>query len=411
MTLSYSTDIVIFGGGLAGLWLHKRLRLVGYHVILIETAQLGGGQTLASQGIIHGGLKYALGGNLTKAATTIANMPARWHRCLAGDDAMDLRRVKVLSEHYFMWSAPSLRSKIKTFLGSKSLQGRIVAVSREQRPAFFDPATGKGQLYQLPDFVIDSTSLITELVRDQEHSLFHTTADRINFIQAADQSIQGVAIRLADSSLMINCQKCIFSAGEGNADLMNRTGIEAIAMQRRPLHMVMLKHPALPPLYVHCISHDLSLTPILTITTHYDANGQTVWYLGGELAESGVGKTMDQQIAAARQQLLLFFPWLELDKANWSSFHIDRAEARMINRQRPDDAVFIEQNNAVVVFPTKFTLIPSLADKLLDQLRNSTLTKTELQAVCGLRQHLPLPPTGRTRWEHWPDQDRSCSNL
>ena len=68
MTPSYSTDIVIFGGGIAGLWLLDRLRIQGYQVILLESSSLGGGQTYASQGIIHGGLKYALGGSIADSA-------------------------------------------------------------------------------------------------------------------------------------------------------------------------------------------------------------------------------------------------------------------------------------------------------------------------------------------------------
>ena len=52
-----TTDIVIFGGGIAGLWLLNRLQQQGLDVILLESAGLGGGQSLASQGIIHGGLK------------------------------------------------------------------------------------------------------------------------------------------------------------------------------------------------------------------------------------------------------------------------------------------------------------------------------------------------------------------
>jgi len=51
MSQSYSTDIVIFGGGVAGLWLLNRLRREGYDVLLLESRTLGGGQTIASQGI------------------------------------------------------------------------------------------------------------------------------------------------------------------------------------------------------------------------------------------------------------------------------------------------------------------------------------------------------------------------
>ena len=75
-----TTDIVIFGGGIAGLWLLNRLRQQGYDVILLESDALGGGQSLASQGIIHGGLKYALNGVLSPASSAIAQMPERCYR-------------------------------------------------------------------------------------------------------------------------------------------------------------------------------------------------------------------------------------------------------------------------------------------------------------------------------------------
>ena len=41
MTSSYSTDIVIFGGGIAGLWVLNCLRNQGYQAILLETDKLG----------------------------------------------------------------------------------------------------------------------------------------------------------------------------------------------------------------------------------------------------------------------------------------------------------------------------------------------------------------------------------
>ena len=58
-------DVVIVGGGIAGLWILSALRAEGYQTILLEKDALGAGQTLASQGIIHGGTKYALTGKLT----------------------------------------------------------------------------------------------------------------------------------------------------------------------------------------------------------------------------------------------------------------------------------------------------------------------------------------------------------
>ena len=65
MSQLLTTDVLIVGGGIAGLWLNARLRQQGYNTLLIEQQSLGGAQTVKSQGIIHGGTKYALQGALT----------------------------------------------------------------------------------------------------------------------------------------------------------------------------------------------------------------------------------------------------------------------------------------------------------------------------------------------------------
>ena len=175
MTLRYSTDIVIFGGGVAGLWVLNAVRSAGYQAILFEKGSLGGGQTLASQGIIHGGMKYALQGALSSATQAIADMPSRWRACLDGSGELDLRGTRVLSDHYYMWSSASLRSKLKTFLGSKSLRGRVAAVAPDSYPPFFQNASVRGSLYQLPDFVVDSESLV-EILASKPVSYTHLRA-------------------------------------------------------------------------------------------------------------------------------------------------------------------------------------------------------------------------------------------
>ena len=91
-------DILIFGGGIAGLWLINHLQQRGYQCLLLETGTLGGAQTLASQGIIHGGLKYALGGGLSSESEAIAGMPDRWRAAIDGRDKVDLSGLRVLAD-------------------------------------------------------------------------------------------------------------------------------------------------------------------------------------------------------------------------------------------------------------------------------------------------------------------------
>ena len=71
-------DIAIIGGGVAGLWLANRLKAQGFHIALFESKALGSDQTMASQGMIHGGMKYTLSGMLTGASEAIAEMPQHW---------------------------------------------------------------------------------------------------------------------------------------------------------------------------------------------------------------------------------------------------------------------------------------------------------------------------------------------
>ena len=74
------TDIAIIGGGIAGVWVLNLLRARGVDCMLFERDALGSGQTIASQGMIHGGIKYALGGALTGSSEAIAIATSRHPR-------------------------------------------------------------------------------------------------------------------------------------------------------------------------------------------------------------------------------------------------------------------------------------------------------------------------------------------
>src|SRR5690606_40194893 len=97
-------------------------------------------------------------------------------------------------------------------------------------------------------------------------------------------------------------------------------------------------------------------------------HGGTVWYLGGELAESGSGATPREQIERAREKIRELFPWVRLDDAQWSSFSIDRAEPRQESGRRPDKAFVKPLRNFLVCWPTKLTLTPSLGNEVMAEL-------------------------------------------
>jgi len=412
MTASHSTDIVVFGGGIAGLWLLNRLRDEGYNAILLEADGLGAAQTLASQGIIHGGLKYALGGSVTDAANTIAALPARWRACFDGTGEIDLSSCEVLSERYYMWSSASYRSKIKAFFGSKSLQGRVQALPRDEFPPFFAEATVEGSLYALPDFAVDTPSLLSVLRARYEASIFKVDPRDIRFTRDASGCAQSVTLRAGtgvgdavreseNNTVSIEAQRMIFCAGKGNQALIDAAGMRKPASQLRPLNMVWVKKAGLGSVFAHCIGEDFSITPKLTVTTHLADDGMPVWYLGGEIAESGVGVPDDELIERAKRLIADLFPWVDLSGAQWGCFAIDRAEAKMADGSRPDGALFIAEDGYIAAWPTKLTLAPALADGVLAELAGGVTKRSGDGAptLDALAQILPKATLAKAHWD------------
>lgn len=403
MNKTLSVQMVIVGGGIAGLWLLNRLSREGFDVVLLEKNALGNAQTLASQGIIHGGLKYALNGVLSPASSAIADMPARWRACLAGDDIVDLRSTRVLSDHYFMWSSGSVRSRLKSFLGSKALRGRIDALPTEQYPEFFADAVAqdknsvRGTLYKLTDFVVDTPSLLQTLASPWRDRILNCADIRLT----SDHSL---LLTHNNTHIEVNAERIILCAGEGNEALLAdwETTTKKPAMQRRPLHMVSVRVAHQAPAFLHCIGDSFGMTPRLTITSHpcrdNDSN-QWVWYLGGELAESGVSVDASQQQARAKKELSELFPWVDFSGASWHSFFVNRAEPRIADLQRPDNAHVSECGNVLVCWPTKLTLSPNLGDTvralLPAQLKPEGLSDDSRQ----LAQLLPAAILADPPWE------------
>lgn len=413
MATQVSAQIAIVGGGIAGLWLLNRLRLAGYDAVLFEKNALGSGQTLASQGIIHGGLKYALNGVLNPASSAIADMPERWRKCLDATGEVDLRNTTVLSPHYYMWSSGSVRSRLKTFLGSKALHGRIDALATDQYPEFLhntrlDLASTKGTLYKLNDFVIDTPSLIRNLAHNNIEHIFKCHNIRLQ------QENNGQTLIVDDpngSSVSVNADNIILCAGEGNESLLeSQRGLPSGSqMQRRPLHMVAIKTDYPHPAYMHCIGNSFGMTPRLTITAHPCEKTQAsdpqqwVWYLGGEIAETGINRDTEAQLAFAFKELASLLPWLDFSRAQGYSFLINRAEPRVHNLQRPDNAHVEQCNNVLTCWPTKLSLCPNLGDQVMAIItRAATMTASEHNAPSSSTQlatHFSCPDFAAPPWE------------
>lgn len=398
-TSTVKVDIAIIGGGIAGLWLLNRLCNDGYNAVLFEQAELGGQQTIASQGMIHGGIKYALGGALTGASEAIADMPGHWRRCLKGKGDVDLTEAKILSEHFYMWSTQSVLSKAASFLASKVTRGRVDGVAAQDRPAVFQDPAFKGTLYKLVDLVLDVPSVVNTLGNNYRDRIFSIDWHHSRFQQQADGSVASLDINQGDIRINLSAQRFIFTAGEGNEQLSAMLGITQPAMQRRPLKQVLVKHSYPYPLYAHCMGANPS--PRLTISSHATRDGKNVWYLGGDLATYGVDLNDQTLIQKAQQELLDLFPWLDFSTAEFSTLYINRAEPRQKGLLKPDKAFAAkakECHNVIVSWPTKLTLAPNMSDAVLEIINQDGITPSQ-QLLDSTLNQLATPVIGTACWE------------
>lgn len=387
MSLTLNTDIAIIGGGIAGLWLNAQLRQRGFNTLLIEQNSLGGGQSVKSQGIIHGGAKYALHGALTGSSEAIAEMPERWRKALNGEGEIDLRGVRLLSDAHYLWSPGSIAGNLTSFFASKAMRGRVDQVKGKALPEALQHKDFKGRVYRLSELVLDVPSLVSRMAELAGDSLLHAQTitpryenDRLVGVQADDYSI--------------SAQRVVLCAGSGNEDLLLSFALQKPAQQLRPLHMVLAKGPALLPLYAHCLGGGSK--PRVTVTTHPAADGEWVWYLGGNLAEAdGVARSETEQIQAAKDEIAQLLPWVSQEHTQWATLRVNRAEPVQSGLTRPDNAFVTEQGALVIGWPTKLALAPDFSDRVLKLFERDAIQPSAAQSYADL----PRPSVAAPVWE------------
>jgi len=350
-------DAAIIGGGIAGAWALNLLTARGYNAILLEAAHLGCDQTLASQGMVHGGLKYALSGSVTGASEAIAGMPQRWRACLNNDDDVKLSGAKLLADRYFMFAADNVLGRLTSFFASRSLRGRIDKVPPAEWPEAFHGFNGV--VYALNDFVLDTPDLLTRLTHGLESKVFKLTATADTVTAATDS---GYVLTLEDTQLHV--AHLISCAGNGSDALLQALDIPDIRVQHRPLKQVVVRPRHDTPLFAHCLTGIASAEPRLTITAHRNEHG-LIWYLGGQIATQGVDRSDQDQIAMAKQELAVCVPWLDWQGAQYDVLNVDRAEPRQKTGLKPDQAFVHRVGDFIQCFPTKLTLAPDMGDRLL----------------------------------------------
>lgn len=349
---------IIVGGGISGLWLAAELHSRNIPCLILEKAAVGEAQTLASQGMIHGGTKYSLEGILTKAASEVSMMPGRWREALKGQGTVDLSGVEVERDNQLLWSVGSIQNNLIGFFASKAMKSRMERIKPSEEEAFSSP-NFKGQLYKLFEPVIKIDTLIGRFTELLPECIFQAEVSAVIYEM---NQVVGVKTNLGDVR-----GEVILTAGEGIEQILINSNIEYPKMQRRPLAMGVARLEApIPKVFGHQLGR--GARPKLTISTH-ELNGYQYLYVGGQVAEDGTNRDDLSQIEALTNALKLGLPWLSLKISELFVYRVNRAEPDTGLRIRPDSAYVSTISGMHVCWPTKLALAPALANKVIPRLK------------------------------------------
>jgi glycine/D-amino acid oxidase-like deaminating enzyme len=383
-------DIAICGGGIAGLWLLNRLMQNGYDTVLLERGALGGIQTIASQGMIHGGQRYLLDPGSTSHAKSVAPLPERWDACLSGTGEIDLREVRVLSETQVMWSTGGLMRNLALRAASLSLMTKTRKLAVVEKPAALSDIAD-GHVYGLPEKVLDVASLSSVLAEQHAHRIYRGDVESVT--RNGQVLVSGASI---DAEIVI----C--AAGVGNKKLLGLLGVSEQCSQHRPIRQVLVK--AMPyPLFGHAIT--TSYRPQITVTSYPLPFGGYVWYVGGALAEYATALTDDAAIEFAKKEMCSLFKHLDWGGKQWATWYGIRAEAFSTNGRLPDGPIVHQYDRVMAVWPTKLTLVPLLGDLVLSRLNDQGVAPKHDSSAYIHTSCLDKLPFASHPWEHivWRD--------
>ncbi len=376
------TDIIIHGAGIAGLWLHHRLRREGYDCLLLEKNKIGGGQSIASQGIIHSGLKYTLAGKVSELARSISAMPERWRDALAGKGEVDLTAARMNANSQQLLIPSGFMGSIVKNIAGKALGSAAHDIPLSEWPVGLESSGFHGSLVHMAEPVLDIPSVIRALAGPYKESIR----------QSAEEEPEA---RLH-----------IYTAAAGNLEAAQKFGQDkGLETQARPLLMGLLK-PAPFPLYAHLVGK--SDKPVCTITTHIDKDGALIWYLGAQVAERRKEESPEKVYNATLKAFQTYLPQLNFSGVEWATLPIDRIEGKSkTGGWLPDTPTIHETDNRLYCWPTKLTFAPLLADTVIEKIKERGIVPS---ASVSDWSHLPpvdyaLPPWDHVTWTSYKNEN------
>ena len=383
-------DALIVGGGCAGLFALAAAQRAGMSALLVENNSLGFGQTTSSQGILHAGVKYSLGGLAGDDAKEASEAAHEWIAMLDGG-LMNLSNVRVLTRQCYLWRTSGLRGAAGMLGAKLALRTRPESIDESARPAWL--AGVSGEVLTLAETVIDPRSLLQELTAPRSHSLLKGRVISVN------QSANHVDIEIESSRrVMVRARHLIACAGLGNQDILGLAQVTDAPMQQRPLRQAMVRG-ALPMVFGHCIDGAKTRITVTSDVSTHDAR-DVVWHVGGQIAEDGPAMHENEFAQYAMDEIKKCIPALSFTGCQFASYPVMRAEPRTGDGRRPSKTFTHTSGRVTTIWPVKLVMAPMAAAAMMKQLEHSPRTTgAHMQWPADLlRPELAARPWESAQW-------------
>lgn len=383
MNKQQNIDVVIFGAGIAGLWTFNHLKTLGYDVLLLEKESIGCGQTIASQGIIHSGLKFSLAGKVNKLAKTISAMPNLWREALNGNHIVDLSAAKQAAQSQHLLIPNGFMGGLTKLVAERALGNNVHSVSKNEWPENIKSSGFNGSLIFMDEPVLDIPSVLRALAEPYKDAIKKIPTEQagnpFEFLENHNINVKQVIFTGAANNHMI--------ASENNDD----KGLET---QHRPLLQGIFKNAPFP-LWGHLVGK--TDKPVASVTTHKTSNNELIWYIGGGAAERKKDAAPEEVYKASINAFKKYMPEIDINAMEWSVLPIDRVEGKSKTESwMPDTPTIHHGEKTLYCWPTKLTFAPMLSDMILKTLEDKNIKPSQTQ---GDFRHFENVDYAQTPWD------------
>lgn len=363
------TDVAIYGGGVAGLWIANHLNSLGINFLLFEPNSIGGGQTINSQGIIHHGGKY-----IGEKEKSFGYSTESWRAALSGKGPVNLSNVKVLTKQQYLWMTNRFINK----------NGHLLRTALAIKGIDYSRFSKNVKLISgLPDFdqeavllgepVLSVPSLLAALSEPIQEKFMKGSLQ--GFEASAHKNKKNAIVNIDGQSYSIDASSHICAMGANNAQYAKNLNINSVETRYRPLKQIVLSGD-LPEFYG--IGLSAMFHPTIAIVSHPQPEiGKNSWYIGGHLSDGKNSEKANDEITSDLSKILRKNGFdLSSFKYSTHTNYAIRAEASMKNRKSSfRTPVICNSENIYLVWPNKLTNAPVLSSQLIQILEKQGMSR------------------------------------